>query len=121
MGYDHIRDTNGVTWKVISLANGFHLIASVMDDADPKYDPPAQDQEASMAQGGIQVGGVDIVHTDPPTGEQARVLYTELVANVEKYAQAHRGEVDLKVTAHADATPWWLWVGLGLVLLRRPR
>lgn len=118
MAYDHIRDSNGVTWTVIAADNGFTLMATVLDGADPKYDPPAEDQQAQMAQGGVQVGGVDVVHTDPPTGEQTRTLFTELVQAVEKYAKEHRGAVLLKVTASAG-TPWWLWVGLGVLLLRR--
>lgn len=120
MGYDRYRDSNGVTWTVITADSGFTMVGSVLDDADPRYDPPATDQQAKMQQGGIQVGGTEVVHTEPPTGEQTRVLFTELVGDIEKYAAEHRGAVLLKVTASAGV-PWWVWVGVGLVVLKRGR
>lgn len=116
-GYDRYKDSNGVTWTVITANNGFTMVGSVLDDADPRYDPPAEDQQAKMAEGGIQVGSsADIVHTDPPTGEQTRTLFIELVGDIEKYAAAHKGAVLLKVTA-SPGIPWWVWAGLGFVVL----
>lgn len=122
MGYDAYRDSNGVTWTVVtpSSGKGFTMMATVLDTADPKYDPEPEDITVSMAQGGVQVGGIDIIPTAPPTGEQTRVLFTELVGKVEEYAKQHRGATSLKVTASAGV-PWWVWVGLGALVLYKRR
>lgn len=117
MAYESYKDSNGVTWTVISTANGFTLIGSVLDSADPKYDPPAEDQTAKMAQGGVQLGPWDIVHTDPPTGQQQQVLFTELTGKIEEYAKAHRGGVLLKVTAKPGGGAAVLLVILGVLYL----
>jgi hypothetical protein len=110
MPYESYKDSNGVSWTVITTQNGFTMIASVLDSADPKYDPPAEDLMESMAQGGVQLGPVDIVHTDPPTAEQVRVIFTGLTKKIEAYAKAHRGAAILKVTARP--VNWWLVGGL---------
>jgi hypothetical protein len=120
MGYDSYRDSNGVTWTVVATANGFTLLGTVLDEADPKYDPPVEDVTASMAQGGVQVGGIDIIHTDPPTAEQTRVLFAELAGKMEAIARAHRGQALLAVKASAPV-PWWVWALLGVAILRRRR
>jgi hypothetical protein len=117
MAYESIKDSNGVTWTVITTANGFTMIASVLDSADPNYDPAPPDLDAKMSQGGIQLGDIDIVHTDPPTPEQTRTLYIELVGKVQQWAKDHRGATSLKVTAKAPI-PWWVWLIGGAVLLR---
>jgi hypothetical protein len=115
------RDSNGVTWTVITAENGFTLIGSVLDEADPKYDPEPPDLTASMAQGGLQIGDLDIIKSDPPTGEQQRVLFIELVKKIEAWAKSHKGpQVSLRVTATAPvAVPWWVWVVGAMVLAKR--
>lgn len=116
MAYESYKDSNGVTWTVITTANGFTMIASVMDSADPKYDPPAEDFTASMPQGGVQLGPLDIVHTAAPTPEQTRTLYMELRGKIDEYAKSHRGaqHVTLKVEEHANSLAW---LALGIVIL----
>jgi hypothetical protein len=118
-GYDHYRDRNGVTWKVITHEDGFALLGTVPDDADPKYDPPAEDLQAEMAKGGLQLGPLDIIHTDPPTDEQTRTLFTELARKIEAYAKTYAGHVSVRVTASRSVSPLLvlgLLIGIGLVL-----
>lgn len=115
MPYESYRDSNGVTWTVISTQNGFTMIGSVLDSADPKYDPPATDLMESMAKGGVQLGPIDIIHTEPPTAEQTRVIFTGLTRQIEAYAKSHRGGAVLKVTA-SPTSGWW-WLGGGLLML----
>jgi hypothetical protein len=117
MPYESYKDSNGVSWTVISTQNGFTMLASVLDSADPKYDPPAEDLVESMAQGGVQLGPIDIIHTDPPTPEQTRVIFTGLTKKIEAYAKSHRGAAVLKVTA--SKTNWTLvaLLGAGLYLI----
>jgi len=119
MAYDGYNDSNGVHWTVVTTGNGFTMLATVLDDADPRYDPPAEDLVVKMAQGGVQIGDADIVHTDPPTAEQTRTLFVELAGKIEAFAKAHRGPV-LKVSA-SRPVPWWVWALLGVAILKSRR
>lgn len=122
MPYESYKDSNGVTWTVITTQNGFTMLGTVLDSADPRYDPPAEDIVEKMAQGGVQIGPIDVIHTDPPTPEQTRVLFTGLVKKIEAYAKSHKGPV-LKVTAKPTNWTALVLVGAALYLLYegRPR
>lgn len=116
MAYDKYRDTNGVTWTV-GPPTGWMMAAWVLPDADPQYEPEADDQSASMPPG---YGGHMTEQPDiPPSGDQQRVIFLDLVKNIESYAQAHRANVLLRVTA-SPPLPWWVWV-VGAWLLTRRR
>ena len=91
------------------------MYAYVPDDASRRYDPPAPDLTSSTPAPDDVGRGVAA-----PTGDQQRVIFTELVRQIEEYAVAHRQAEVLKVTAHTG-TPWWVWFGLGLVLLKGGR
>lgn len=106
--YESYKDSNGVTWTVMSAANGWTMLASVLDSADPKYDPPPADEMAMMP----PVESFGGVMTPVPTAEQKRVIFTELRNKIEAFAKAHRGAAVLKVTA-APPTWWWI-VGAGI-------
>lgn len=122
MAYDSYRDSNGVTWTVVwpATKKRHQAIATVMDTADPKYDPEPADITVSMAEGGLQIGGLDIIPSGTATDEQQRVLFIELIGKVEGYAKEHRRLVELKVTA-SPPTPWWLWALLGMAALSKRR
>jgi hypothetical protein len=116
MAYDSYRDSNGVRWT-IGPPTGWNMAAWVLPDADPRYEPQADDQQASMPpnyDGNFteQPGGT------PPTGDQQRVIFTELTTAIEAYAKAHRGNTLLQVTA-SPPVPWWVWAGLLYLLTRR--
>lgn len=120
--YNRYSDRNGVTWTVTTTPNGYTMIATVLDDADPRYDPPATDQMASMPlnPSALEVQNKTIIQPDPPTGEQTRVIWLELVQKIEKYAAEHKGALLAKVTSG----PPWGWVAAilgGLWLLSKPR
>lgn len=105
MAYDKYKDQNGVTWRVITSGNGYTMIGTVLDDADPKYDPPAEDQQASLPlnPSALEVQNKTIISPDPPTAEQTRVIFIELIKKIEAYAASHRPLLMLKVTARP---PW---------------
>lgn len=115
MAYDHITDVNGITWTVITTPDGYTMIASVLDAADPKYDPPAEDQIAKMPlnPGALELNNRQVIGADPPTGEQTRMLYLDLVKKVQDWAQAHKGMAMLKVTEK----PPWGWIALGVIAI----
>lgn len=117
-GYDSYRDSNGIGWTVVwpAAKKRHEAIATVLDTADPKYDPEPGDITVHMAQGGVQLGGLEIVPSEEASGEQQRVLYIELIGDIETYAKAHRSGAVLKVTASVG-TPWWVWGLLGLAML----
>lgn len=106
--YESYKDSNGVTWTVMSVSNGWTMVASVLDSADPKYDPAPADEMAVMPPNAMLPGG------GIPSEEQRRVLFIDLRNKIETYAKAHRGAAVLKVTA--SPPKWWLWVGGGLLL-----
>jgi hypothetical protein len=111
MAYDHYRDSNGVTWTIVSTAHGWTMLGTVLDDADPRYDPDPGDLRNTMELTPInQVAD----HFVTPTAEQTRVLFLGLVDKIEAFAKEHRGATSLKVTAHADQ--WTPLVVLGLLL-----
>jgi hypothetical protein len=114
MAYDSYKDRNGVTWNVITMANGFTMIATVLDTADPKYDPPAEDLTATMAS---SVPPIVQGLGSSATAEQTRVLFTELVTKIEAWAKDHRGATSLMVTAKPPI-PWWVWALGGAILLK---
>lgn len=122
MAYDKYKDSNGVTWTVTTVPNGYTMIASVRDDAERKYDPPAEDQMAKMPlnPSALEVNNKTVIQPDPPTGEQTRVIWLELVQKIEAYAAAHKGALMQTVTA---SPPWgWLLViAGGLYYLSKPR
>lgn len=107
MGYDKYKDSNGITWSVLWPDRGWSAMATVPDDASPRYEPPATDQEAHTPPPDDVGGGVAA-----PTGEQQRVLFSQLTSNVEAFAKQNREHALLTVTARPP-TPWWVWaVGL---------
>lgn len=110
MGYDKYKDTNGVTWQV--RQTGWNMLAYVADDASPRYDPPATDQQQGLPPPDDTGSGVA-----EPTGEQQRVMFTALAADIENFAKQHRGNTLLNVTA-SPPIPWWVWLGLGWLLLK---
>lgn len=122
-GYDHYKDRNGVTWTVVWPAGKkrFEAIATVEPEADPKYDPEPPDITVSMAQGGVQFLGLEIIPSEQATGEQQRTLFTELVDKIQQYAKDHPRDLLLKVTPskeEASSSKLWAWLlGLGVVAI----
>ena len=114
-GYEKYKDQNQVTWNIITAGNGYTMIATVLDDADPKYDPPATDQQASLPlnPSALEIQNKTIIAPDPPTGEQTRNIMIDLVTKIETFAAARRNQVLLKVTAKPGAG----WGTAALVLL----
>lgn len=110
------RDSNGVTWTVMQASNGWTLLGSVLDDADPKYDPPAEDVTASMP----PAAGEDLSSVIAPTAEQTRVIFIELRGKMEEQATKLRGKAVLGVKAKAPV-PWWVWALLGFAVLKSRR
>lgn len=110
--YESYKDTNGVTWTVMSASNGWTMLASVLDSADPKYDPPPADEMVSIMPPNpmLPAGGI-------PTDEQRRVIFTGLRDKIETYAKAHRGAAVLRVTAKPPSGTFWVLLGAGLMLL----
>jgi hypothetical protein len=108
-GLDHYRDQNGITWTVVWPAGKkrFEAIATVEDGADPSYDPVPADITASMAEGGIQFFGLDIIPSDAATSDQQRTLFLELVGKIEEYAKGHPRNTVLRVAARSGPN-WWL-------------
>lgn len=122
MAYDHYTDTNGVTWQILPVNNGFTLMATVRDDAEVVYDPPATDQMVKMDAGGMQIptpfGDIAISPKDAsPTGEQQRVLFTEIRDKIEAYAKANQGHQLMTVRAHPDVKSDNNWAIVLLVLV----
>jgi hypothetical protein len=115
-GYDHYVDSNGVRWHVVTPAkdHGWSLMADVdPEQANPYYVPDVDIQTASMEQGGLQLGPLDIVKSPPPTSQQQQTLFLELRDKIETYAREHRANVVLRVTA-SKGMPWWVW---GLIVV----
>jgi hypothetical protein len=105
MAYDHYIDQNGVTWTVV-WTNGRHTaLATVPDNAQPRYDPDLGDVSARMDPGGLQFFGQDIIKGDPATDEQQRVLFVELTQKIDALAAQHRRGTELEVSAHAPMSP----------------
>ena len=111
MGYDKYKDTNGITWAVHQT--GWSMAAYVPEDASPRYEPPATDQQQTMPAPPDAGKGVPL-----PSGEQQRVMFSALAADIEQYAKAHRTDALLTVTA-SPPIPWWVWLGLLLLLKGR--
>jgi hypothetical protein len=116
--YDHYRDSNGVPWTVVHQNHGFTYLATVMDDANPRYTVEVEDQSAELPQGGIQLGPIDILKSDPPTSQQQENLYLELAQKIEQWAHKHAGDVALVVTASPSSnTALWIALALGVFLV----
>lgn len=118
MAYDSYRDSNGVTWTV-GPPTGWNMAAWVLETADPRYEPQADDQSASMPppyDGHMTEGAGGT----PPSGDQQRVIFTQLVSDIEKFAKQNREHVLLKVTA-SPPVPWWVWLGLLWLISKRGR
>jgi hypothetical protein len=117
MAYERYRDRNGVTWTIVWTHKGHTAIATVLDDADPKYDPDLGDLKAEMDPGGVQALGYDIIEGDPATDEQQRVLFIELTGKIEKLAAEHSRATSLKVTpAPEDRRSMSPFLFVGLVI-----
>lgn len=110
------RDSNGVTWTVMEAENGWTQLGSVLDEADPKYDPPPEDVTASMPPA---VSG-DMSTVIRPNAEQTRVIFVELRDKMEAQATKLRGRAVLSVKAKAPV-PWWVWALLGFAVLKSRR
>jgi hypothetical protein len=110
------RDSNGVTWTVMQASNGWTLLGSVLDEADPKYDPPPEDVTASMP----PAAGEDLASVIAPTPEQTRVIFIELRNKMEQQATKLKGKAVLGVSAKAPI-PWWVWALLGFAVLKARR
>jgi hypothetical protein len=112
VAYDYYPDSNGVRWTIVFPAkdHGWSMLATVMDDEQPRYDPlPSEDISASMPEP-EPMGEV----TPPrPTGDQTRVMFSELVEKIEAYAKKHRGSTILTVRA---SRPMSGWLALGLAV-----
>jgi hypothetical protein len=108
--YQSYRDSNGVTWTVMEAANGWTMIGSVLDEADPRYDPPPPDVTASLPQ------PMDIGVVVRPTDEQTRVIFTQLRAKMEEAAAAHKGKAVLQVKASKGGGVLLLLLALALAL-----
>lgn len=108
--YESYKDSNGVTWTVMSVSNGWTMVASVLDSADPRYDPPPADEMAAMPMNQMLPNAI-------PSEEQRRVIFVDLRNKIETYAKAHRGAAVLKVTAKPPGGTFWALVGGGLLLL----
>lgn len=112
MAYDHYRDTNGVTWVVAppdAPATGhpprWTMFAYVPDDSQIRYSPPPTDVMASTPAPDDFGRGIPNA-----SAEQVRVIFLELVSQIEAYAKTHAGSVVMEVTAAPGG-------GLGWVLL----
>lgn len=114
MPYDHYTDRNGVPWTVVWKDKRHTAIATVLDDAQPRYDPDLGDLTVRMDPGGLQFFGQNIIDGDPATDEQQRVLFIELTEKIENLARQHggvSGHLELDVKAHRGMNPLFL-VGL---------
>lgn len=105
MPYESYKDSNGVSWTVVWTRKRHTAIGTVLEDAQPRYDPDVGDVRAEMDPGGLQIGGRDIIEGDPATDEQQRVLFIELVGKIEDIARAHRGATMLQVSARPPMSP----------------
>jgi hypothetical protein len=113
MAYDAYKDQNGVTWTVGWRDGGHTAIATVLEDAQPRYEPDPGDVTAKMDPGGLQLFGAEILKGDHATDEQMRVLFIELSQKIEAIAAQHRRSTVLRVSASPPMSPWIL---LGLVV-----
>lgn len=108
MGIDQYKDSNRVVWTIAPPdGSSWNVIAYVKDDEEIAYDPPPADLMASTPSGQEYHASAS-----PPTTEQARVLYIELVGKIEEYARQNRGHVTLRVTAHRDNG----WIVIALII-----
>lgn len=105
--YTAYTDGNGIKWTIITSARS--LMGTVLDDAEPKYIPPATD----MAQQILTDDG-----TEAGRAEAERHAMEGLREQIDAFSKAHTQSTGLTVKASAGM-PWWLWVGLGLALLRK--
>lgn len=110
MAYDHYRDTNGVTWTVAppdAPATGnpprWTMFAYVPDESQIKYVPPPSDVMASTPAPPDMGRGVPNA-----SAEQVRVIYLELISQIEAYAKTHAGSVVMTVTASPGSGLGWL-------------
>lgn len=99
MAYDHYRDTNGVTWTIVTTDNGWTMLATVLDDADPKYGFDPGDLKNTMQTAAPNMIADKFIR---PTGEQTQILFLGLVDKIEAFAKDHRTATVLKVTARPD-------------------
>lgn len=102
--YQTYKDANGVEWTIITAAKT--LSATVRDDAEPRYDPPAADAGPTPL---LAVDSSDAAEK----AEGARRSFQNLREMIDKYAKENETHVILRVTAKRDAA----WVGLALVAL----
>ncbi len=105
--YKSYRDANGITWTIITAAKA--LMATVSDDAEPRYIPPATDMaQTILSDDGTEVG----------RAEAERKAFEGLRAQVDAWASQHTLGTGLTVRASAGGgVPWWLWAGLALAYL----
>ena len=99
--YQAYTDANGVRGTVSS--SGKNLLATVLDDAQPRYIPDAEDQTAIIPSSD-EAGAV----------EAERKAFTTLRERVDAYAEEHKANAGLTVSAHRDSS--WIWIA-ALVLL----
>lgn len=100
--YVTYTDTNGIKWTIITTER--NMMATVADDAEPRYIPPATDQATAITTTG-----------DSTRPEVERVAFAKLRDSIEEYAKANRQSTGLSVKARAGV-PWWAWLLGGLVL-----
>jgi len=103
--YQNYKDANGVTWTILSGANSF--AATVLPDAEPRYDPEAPDV------GPVAKPSLDASATDAQVLERDRRAFSNLRGLIDKYAGENRQRVILRVTAH----PGGGGAGVALLLL----
>lgn len=107
--YTAYTDTNGIKWTIITSANG--MIATVLDETEPKYIPPATDLiQPILTDDGTEMGRV----------EAERKAFQGLREKMDAFAKEHVQGTGLTVKAHAPI-PWWVWAGGAYLLLRKRR
>lgn len=99
--YVTYQDTNGITWRIITTEH--NMMATVMDDAEPRYIPPATDQSVQI-----------VTQGDETRAEVERNAFQKLRDLIDTWATAHRDATGLSVKA--SGVPWG-WVLLGVLLL----
>lgn len=102
--YQTYKDANGVEWTIITASKT--LSATVKDDAQPRYDPPASDVGPTPL---LAVASGDAAEK----AEGARRSFQNLRETIDKYAKDNETHVILRVSgAGGGGVPWWVWLGL---------
>lgn len=96
--YVKYTDANGIAWTIITTDR--NMMATVMDDAEPRYIPPATDQ----------VTGI-VTQGDETRVEVERNAFQRLRTLIDDFAAAHRDATGLSVKARASI-PGWVWLVL---------